>query len=119
MPLHGHSTVELDSKPPQPPFTMPRAQPELWRPDVVTHASIAATDISPSVVFGGTESLVEESRDWWLKDQATFFDNWYGPEPEAALLGNDNMNGFSNVEFGANTYGMNGGNGFVAANGVL
>lgn len=34
---------------------------------------------SPALLFGGVESLVEESQDWWLKDQSALalgFDNW-------------------------------------------
>lgn len=119
MTLPGQSARELDSKPRQQPFTLPQTQPELWQPNLVSRAPIAPIENSPSVLFGGTESLVEESRDWWLKDQANLFDNWYGPEQEAALLGNGNMNDFDNLGFVSNSYGMNEGDGFVAANGIL
>lgn len=125
MPFPGQSTVEVESKPLQQHYALSPAQPELWRTNVAQD-SVAPTESSPSMVFGGVESLVEENRDWWLEDQANFFDNWYGSDQEAALLGNSNtgnssmrnssVNGFGNLSFGPNPYGMSGKNGFETTN---
>jgi hypothetical protein len=38
-----------------------------------------ASNANAAILFGGVESLVEESQDWWLKDQSALalgFDNW-------------------------------------------
>lgn len=38
-----------------------------------------ASNANAATLFGGVESLVEESQDWWLKDQSALalgFDNW-------------------------------------------
>ena len=29
-----------------------------------------------SAIFGGFDTLFEDSKDWWLKDQSSIFDNW-------------------------------------------
>ena len=43
-----------------------------------------------AIMFGGVDSLVEESQDWWLKDQSALalgFDNWIDPGADWAGLG--------------------------------
>ena len=56
---------------------------------------------SPSALFGGVDSLLEESRDWWLKDQSAMFDNWPKTESGSMMMGNGvgtGMNGISGFE---------------------
>lgn len=48
----------------------------------VSSGSSGKRSTDPSILFGGVESLMEESQDWWLKDQsalATGFNNWNDP----------------------------------------
>ena len=46
-------------------------------------SSSEARASDPVVLFGGVESLVEESQNWWFKDQSALavgINNWVGPE---------------------------------------
>jgi hypothetical protein len=48
-----------------------------------------ASNANAAILFGGVESLVEESQDWWLKDQSALalgFDNWIDPGTDWAGL---------------------------------
>ena len=90
-------------------FSIPKIQRDLWKQDQAQRSATRQARTSPSVLFGGVDSLIEESQDWWLKDQSALavgFDNWNKLESEAALLGD----GFSN--------GINGTNGIGIGNGV-
>lgn len=84
----------------QQPYVMSQAQQELWSQDQASRGSFTQTQTSPSVLFGGVESLVEESQDWWLKDQANFFHSWYGPEHEVLLVQNGVANEMRTLEYG-------------------
>ena len=59
-----------------------------------THSSenLASTEMNANAatLFGGVDSLVEESQDWWLKDQSALalgFDNWVDVGTEWAGMG--------------------------------
>lgn len=87
-------------------FSIPEIQRDLWKQDQAQRSASRQARTSPSVLFGGVDSLIEESQDWWMKDQSALavgFDNW---NTEAALLGD----GFSN--------GINGMNGVGVGTGV-
>jgi hypothetical protein len=48
------------------------------------------SNANAAVLFGGVESLVEESQDWWLKDQSALalgFENWVDGGTDWASLG--------------------------------
>jgi hypothetical protein len=48
------------------------------------------SNANAAILFGGVESLVEESQDWWLKDQSALalgFDNWIDAGTDWAGLG--------------------------------
>lgn len=65
----------------------------------------AATNASAQTLFGGVESLIGESQDWWYNDQnqlAQGFDNWTAPEADWT-----SMNGFGMLS----DTGMTGSNG--------
>ena len=52
--------------------------------------SSAPQNANAAVLFGGVDSLVEESQDWWLKDQSALalgFDNWVDGSTDWAGLG--------------------------------
>jgi hypothetical protein len=49
-----------------------------------------SSNANAAVLFGGVDSLVEESQDWWLKDQSALalgFDNWIDANTDWAGLG--------------------------------
>ena len=49
-----------------------------------------SSNANAAILFGGVESLVEESQDWWLKDQSALalgFDNWVDANTDWAGLG--------------------------------
>jgi hypothetical protein len=48
----------------------------------ITISPSGSRTTDPARVFGGVESLIEESQDWWLKDQSALamgFNNWVDP----------------------------------------
>jgi hypothetical protein len=60
-------------------------------------------------MFGGVDSLVEESQDWWLKDQSALalgFDNWIDAGTDWAGLGMGSN--FGNVSSSGNGIGADG-----------
>ena len=72
-----------------------------------------------AVLFGGVDSLVEESQDWWLKDQSALalgFDNWIDTGGDWSGMSLSPTNGSSNRR----ALGFNGpGTSIVAASGNL
>ena len=85
----------------RPSIYLTKAQQDAWNIHQAARASSAAdgrgsgappsaTDVNAAVLFGGVDSLVEESQDWWLKDQSALalgFDNWVDPGSDWASLG--------------------------------
>lgn len=117
--LSPRSAAELGQKSRQQRFVPQQSQRDAWNKDSPSQGVLAQTETSPSMLFAGIELLVEESQDWWFKDQATFFDNWYGPEQEVTFMSNENFNGYENSVFKASAYGLNDGDGFLPAQGNL
>ena len=104
-------------------FSIPKIQRDLWKQDQAQRSAARQARTSPSVLFGGVDSLIEESQDWWLKDQSSLavgFDNWNKLESDAALLGDgfsDGTNGTSGVANAVVNGGINGnGSGSVGGN---
>lgn len=106
MSLAPRSAAELGPTSRQQRVALPQAQQDLWDQESSSRGIIAQPETSPSMLFGGIESLVEESQDWWLKDQAAFFDNWYGPEQEAAFIGEEYFGGYGSPGMKENAYGL-------------
>lgn len=109
-------TLDYSRKPKQQPFVLPQVQQELWNQDRASRGS--ATQTSPSVLFGGVPALIEDSHDWWYKDQQTFIANWNGMDQESAVMGNRTMNGMVNAGY-ANSYEFPGEVNSAPANGLL
>jgi hypothetical protein len=69
----------------------------------------ASSNTNAAVMFGGVDSLVEESQDWWLKDQSALalgFDNWIDAGTDWAGLGMGSN--FGNVSSSGNGIGADG-----------
>ena len=137
-PSTGRSTqpaAEYSPPSQQQSFVHPQLPKAQWTQTRPVNETNPQSHSSPSSLFGGVDSLLEESRDWWLKDQSTLFDSWPKQERGGILLGNgigNSMNGLlpesvingmgmiddsnGNVAdgmnymgFGANAYGFNNG----------
>ena len=134
MPNHMGQATSTPLSKPLPYNTAPQQQQYMssntpqgqWGNGQRTDTTSPQSHASPSTLFGGVDSLLEESRDWWLKDQSTLFDNWPKTEPGSMMIGNGvgtGMNGVSGFEnptanggdglgymgFGGNSYGYNNG----------
>ena len=81
--------------------------------------SSGTASANAAVLFGGVDSLVEESQDWWLKDQSALalgFDNWIDTGGNWSGMGLSPTNGSSN----GSVLGFNGrGTSTTAGNGNL
>ena len=108
------SNMNYGRKPRQQAFVLPPAQQELWNQDRASRVSAAQT--SPSVLFGGVPALMEDSHDWWYKDQQNFFANWNGTEQQD--LSNRGANDMANAAY-ANSYTFPGETSSASPNGLL
>lgn len=104
---HSMAPPSHNSQPEQ--YYMPHDQQDLWKQEQAQHMSQAEPQPSPTLLFGGVESLVAESQDWWLRDGAIFFDNWYGADQSGILAGNGVPHDLGLMNYGQNLYGSNGG----------
>lgn len=51
-------------------------------------AALSSQPTSAATVLGSTHGLVQESQDWWYKDQSAYhigFENWHGYSPDQSL----------------------------------
>lgn len=121
---------DMVSAPPQPvtssghqaqqkAYVPPQVQQNLWNEDAASGNPVTQEQMSPSMLFGGAEALVEESQNWWLKDQVQFFDSWYAPEQVTGLVGNGCMNNSGISGYGNNPYSLNVGDDTVRGNGTF
>lgn len=97
----------LNPKPRRQSYVMPASQQEIWNQDRAQRGP-GAPQASPQVLFGGVDSLVQDSQDWWYKDQSQLFANWNEMESEAMMGTTANPNGMS-AGYGAEGFGINGG----------
>ena len=101
------SAAELGQLSRQQRFVLPKSQQDLWNQHRAARGETAQDRTSPSILFGGVDALVEESRDWWLKDQSALamgFDNWNLQEQDLALQLNNGTNGIGYLGHDANGY---------------
>ena len=110
------SSMNYSRKPRQQAYALPKAQQELWNQDRASRVSAAQT--SPSMLFGGIPALIEDSQDWWYKDQQNFFANWNGMEQESVMMGNRGANEVANTAY-ANPYIFPGDTSSTSPNGLL
>ena len=101
-----HSAAEYN-KPSQQSYAAPQPQPSYYD-NQTSRAPPAQPTTSPTTLFGGVDSLIQD-HDWWLKDSNQMFANWNGMEQEAAMQGNMGFDmGTGSVGYGSSTYGING-----------
>ena len=115
IPLPPRVAAEFGHAPRQQRYVMPQEQQELWNQDRAARVgAMAEAQPAPAVLFGGVDALVEESQDWWVRDQSVLamgFNNWNGLESEAALLGNGANGTVYPGYVGGDSFGTNGING--------
>lgn len=80
----------------KPSIHLTKAQQDAWNAHVAARLNTAppkaVSDANAATLFGGVDSLVEESQDWWLRDQfqlAVGFENWMDPNMDWSGLGFD------------------------------
>lgn len=115
MPLPPRVAAERSHVARHPRYMMRQEQQELWNQDRAGRVgAMVEAQAAPAVLFGGVEALVEESQDWWVRDQSVLamgFNNWTGFESEAALLGNGPSvggTGYTGYVGGGDSFGANG-----------
>ena len=123
---HLSKPIQYNTAAPQQQFMSPNTPQVQWGNGPHADTTSPQSHASPSALFGGVDSLLQESRDWWLKDQSTLFDNWPKTESGSMMIGNGvgaGMNGIAGYEnpttnggdglsymgFEGNSYGYNNG----------
>ncbi|MCJ1390932.1 Nitrogen assimilation transcription factor nit-4 [Xylographa bjoerkii] len=127
-------STPYNTAPQQQQYISPNTPQVQWANSPHAGTTSPQSHASPSALFGGVDSLLEESRDWWLKDQSTLFDNWPKAEPGSmisngvaagmnGIMSESVANGIAGFEnpianggeglgymgFGGNSYGYNNG----------
>lgn len=99
MPPHSAAELSRSVGRMRPSTTLTKEQQDAWnalQARMASHgtqrpgSSNAPPSANASSMFGGVASLIEESQDWWYKDQnqlAVGFDNWNAPTPEWSMNG--------------------------------
>ena len=109
LPAPQLQSAGLNAKPRQQSYVIPASQQELWNQDRAQRGP-SAPQANAQVLFGGVDSLVQDSQDWWYKDQSQLFANWNGMGSEALMGGTTaSTNGMSAGGYGAEGFGVNGG----------
>ena len=118
MSLPPQSASDMSRMSRQSTIALPEEQRKAWnqyqyRRISQPTASTGQQPTSPSMLFGGVDSLVNtDSQEWWMKDQSQFalgFDNWVGMEPEWPIPGSG-VNGMAGINGYPQQYMENGSN---------
>ncbi|KAL8993198.1 MAG: hypothetical protein Q9169_006529 [Polycauliona sp. 2 TL-2023] len=81
MSLPPSSASELNPRSRPQQYGLPQAQQEMWNRDRASRGAVAQNQTSPSVLFGGVDSLIEDSQDYWLqRDTGNLLAHWTGVE---------------------------------------
>jgi hypothetical protein len=71
--------------------------PPVWNMARTNISQSSPNRNSPTSMFGSLDSLFEESKDWWYRDQSTFFENWSRRESTAEINGTSGYNRMNNM----------------------
>ncbi|KAI9730716.1 MAG: hypothetical protein M1834_005685 [Cirrosporium novae-zelandiae] len=78
--------------------SLSQEQRDRWNEHQVSRRSEADSHVSPSVLFGGVDALVEESHNWWMKDQSALamgLENW--TDGEAPIVAGETSMGDGSI----------------------
>ncbi|KAL8918460.1 MAG: hypothetical protein Q9172_005419 [Xanthocarpia lactea] len=107
MSLPPSSASELNSRSRSHHYVLPQAQQEMWNRDRASRGAVAHNQNSPSVLFGGVDSLIEDSQDYWLqRDTGNLFANWTGSDGQDVNRSNGTNNGNGDGFFTETGFGM-------------
>ena len=106
LPAPQLQSTGLNPKPRRQSYVLPASQQELWNQDRAQRGP-SAPQANAQVLFGGVDSLVQDSQDWWYKDQSQLFANWNGMGSEALMGTTANPNGMP-AAYGAEGFGSYG-----------
>ncbi|KAL8849144.1 MAG: hypothetical protein Q9221_005867 [Calogaya cf. arnoldii] len=113
MPLSPSSASEVNNRSRSQQYMLPQAQQEMWNRDRASRGAVAQNQTSPSVLFGGVDSLIEDSQDYWLqRDTGNLFTHWNGLEGQDGSMSNglSNGNGNGTGYYPGTRFGVNGTN---------
>lgn len=106
------ASTNLSTKHRRQSYALPPSQQDLWNQDRVQRGP-TASQTSPTVLFGGVDSLVQDSQDWWYKGQGQLFANWNDVGTAEAMMATSANGGLQHgggqVGYGAEGFGINGG----------
>lgn len=110
----SQSTSDLAGKVRRQSFALPQMQQNLWNQDRMSRGQLNS-QTSPAVLFGGVDALINDSQDWWYRDQSQLYANWNSMDQDTAMMNPNGMDGTS-PGYGMGSYAINGINGgnFVA-----
>ncbi|KAL8814809.1 MAG: hypothetical protein Q9223_006000 [Gallowayella weberi] len=119
MSLPPDSASELNVRSRSQQYVLPQAQQEMWNRDRASRGTQAPNQTSPSVLFGGVDSLIEDTQEYWLqRDTGNLFANWNGLEQE--VKASNDLSGYGDGYYGSGSgngvKGMNGTNGMSDGN---
>ncbi|KAL8825186.1 MAG: hypothetical protein Q9191_004564 [Dirinaria sp. TL-2023a] len=114
IPVASQSTSDLSGKVRRQSFALPQMQQNLWNQDRMSRGQLNS-QTSPSVLFGGVDALINDSQDWWYRDQSQLYANWNSMDQDTSMMNPNGMDGTS-PGYGMGSYAINGINGgnFVA-----
>lgn len=111
MPVSSQPPHDISGKLRRQSFVLPQSQQNLWNQDRMSRGQLAS-QTSPTVLFGGVDSLIQDSQDWWYRDQSQLYANWNSMDQDPSMMNPAGMDGAS-PGYGLASFGLNGGN-FVA-----
>jgi len=101
-PLPAPTTTTANTFPSKPQrqtyVPLPPHQQDLWNADRLSRNQPLAAQTSPGVLFGGVESLVQDSQEWWFKDERQLYANWNAMETPGGQDGAGLMVGAAGME---------------------
>ena len=109
IPVPSQPTSDLAGKLRQQSFVLPQSQQNLWNQDRMSRGQLNP-QTSPTVLFGGVDSLINDSQDWWYRDQSQLYANWNSMDQDSGLMNPTGMDGTSQG-YGMGSYAINGING--------
>lgn len=110
MSLPPSSASELHHRSRSQQYVLPQAQQEMWNRDRASRGAIAQNQLSASVLFGGVDSLIDDSQEYWLqRDTRNLFAHWTGVEGQDGNMssGMNDGNGNGNGYYTGGRFGMN------------
>jgi hypothetical protein len=95
-------------KPTKQSHALSDAQKQAWMQNRLARTLTPSSQAHPNMLFGGVDTLFEDSRDWWLRDQSAIFDGWEKSTHEQPSGGTGMMNTSHTMRHNSAPDGTNG-----------